>query len=269
LSDDIEDVRRLRLVAELIAVRIGDKLNMFRRKFVKESRGNLVWSFDLEAEEHAIELVRLFLPKSIVVTEERGTVRLSNNPKYIVVLDPVDGSNNLAHDIPWYCTCVAISYSDALDLNDVVASAVYAPSIPRLFSYSKSEGVFVDGEPLKRGTPMHIVSAYFEDSKHFEAIEQYRRLRGGKVKIRSLGSIALELCYLAWGRLEGVIDLRNKLRNTDIAAPYPMIRACGGYIKVGNRERVPLSEPVAGLNIVAMYSEDLGKLFMKCLTEVV
>ncbi len=253
------------MIAELIAVRVGDRLNALRKKLVKESRGDLVWSFDLEAEEQAIEMVKLFLPRSIVVTEERGVVRLSSDPKYIVVIDPVDGSNNFAHDIPWYCTCVAIAFSDAESLDDIVASAVYAPSIPRLFSFSEEEGVLVDGEPMKREKPMSIISAYFDEINHFKAIECYRRIRGDKVRVRSLGSIALELCYVAWGKLEGVVDLRSKLRNTDIAAPYPMLKRVGSYVYVESSSQVPISNLVSGLNIVAMYDEHLGKLFRQCL----
>ncbi len=255
------DCRRLRLIAELVAVRLGDKLLEASKKFVGEKRGDFVWSFDIDIEKKAIELIRLLLPNSIVITEEKGVVRLSDNPKYAVILDPVDGSNNYAHDIPWFCTCVAIAPIDAQSLDDVVASAIYAPAISKLFSYSLSDGALVDGKPFQRAKPMKIVSAYFDTSSQFAVIERYCELRGGGLKVRSLGSIALELSYVAWGKLEGVIDLRKRLRNTDIAAPYPILKSVGADIVI--EKPIPATEFVQGFEFAALYDSELGALYRK------
>ncbi|NPA97406.1 MAG: hypothetical protein GXO32_07395 [Crenarchaeota archaeon] len=255
------DSRRLRLVAELIAVRIGDKLFESAKRLVEERRGDLVWSFDVFSEKTALELIKLLVPKSIVISEERGIVRLSDDPEYVVLLDPVDGSNNFAHDIPWFCTCVAIAPIDARSLDDIVASAVYAPTITKIFSYSREEGALVNGKSIERSRPKKIISAYFDTSAQFQVLERYCRLRGGGLRVRSLGSIALELCYVAWGRLEGVIDLRKRLRNTDIAAPYPILLASGATVVTDSP--IPATSFVQGFELAAFYSSELADVYRR------
>ncbi len=258
--------KRLRLVAELIAVRLGERLLEASRKLIAEKEGDYVWSFDIDIERKAVEMIKLLLPNTLVITEDAGTIRLSENPKYVVILDPVDGSNNHAHDIPWFCTCVAIAPIYATSLDDIIASAVYAPVTSKLFSFSKDEGALVEGRKIERSKPIKMISAYFDTSTQFKVIEKYCKLRGGGLKVRSLGSIALELSYVAWGKLEGVVDLRGRLRNTDIAAPYPILKASGADIVID--KPIPATSFAKGFEFAAFYNKELGNIYRKAKAEV-
>lgn len=249
----------LRLIAEYIAMNIARFLRLRTppSTIVREREGDLIRVFDIEAEMRAIKLVRELLPKSIVVTEEQGYVELSKNPEYVVLIDPVNGSNNLAADIPWCSTSVAIASISAHGLSDIVASAVTPIFGEFMLSYSVSEGVLYNGEPLKRREkPGSIVIVYADRFEDYAVAYAYSMLYPA-TRVRILGSICLDLALLVRGSIEAVIDVRGKLRNTDIAAIYPMLISTGCVIEMSpDASSLHLNKLVSGITLYAAFSEE-------------
>ncbi len=253
------DPHVLRLIAEYIARNVAKYLRVNRppETVVGEHEGDLVRVFDLEAEEHAINLVRKFLPRSIIVSEERGIVKLSSDPRYLVLIDPVDGSNNFAAGLPWCATSVAIAPISSRTLRDIVASALASIYSDDVISYSITEGVLHNGEPLRRRVkPENIIVVYADRPEEYAIAYAYYALFP-KTKIRTFGSVSLDLALLVKGSIEAVIDTRRKLRNVDIAAVYPMLCAAGCSIEMKPRvENVELDRAVSGITLFAAFSSE-------------
>ncbi len=249
----------LRLVAEYIARDVARFLRVYRpsETVVGEHEGDLVRVFDLEAEERAINLVRELLPRSVIVSEERGIVRLSSDPEYLVLIDPVDGSNNFAAGVPWCATSVAIAPISSCTLEGIVASAIASIHSDDVISYSITEGVLRNGEPLRRrAEPGNLIVVYADRLEEYAIAYAYYALFPN-TKIRTFGSISLDLALLVKGSIEAVIDARGRLRNVDIAAVYPMLRAAGCSIEMRPRvENVELDRVVSGITLFAAFSSE-------------
>ena len=249
----------LRLIAEHIAMNIARFLRLHTppSTIVREREGDLIRVFDIEAEMRAIKLVKELLPESVVITEEQGYIELSKNPEYVVLIDPVDGSNNLAADIPWCSTSVAIASISAHGLKDIVASAVTSIFGEFTLSYSVSEGVLYNGEPLKRREKPGNILVMYADRFEDYAIAYAYSLLYPATRVRVFGSICLDLALLVRGSIEAVIDMRGKLRNTDIAAIYPMLVSTGCVIEMSpNANSLCLSRLVSGITLYAAFSEE-------------
>ena len=255
----MKNPRVLRLIAEHIAMSVARFLRLHTppANIVGEHKGDFIRVFDVEAERRAIKLVSEFLPKSIVITEEQGYVELSKDPEYVVLIDPVDGSNNLAADIPWCSTSVAIAPVSAHGLSDVVASAIASVFGEFVLSYSVSEGVLYNGEPLKRREkPSNIMVVYANKFEDYAIAYAYSLLYPA-TRIRILGSVCLDLALLARGSIEAVIDVRGKLRNTDIAAIYPMLISTGCVVETSpGADSLCLDKLVSGITLYAAFSKE-------------
>jgi len=260
--------RVARMKLEYIAMRVAEKLREIQsseKRIVGDHYGDKVWSFDVEIERFLRDLVRDLFPNSVLVTEESEYIRLSSNPELSIIVDPVDGSANYAAGIPWYATCIALAPIDAESLDMVVASAIAVPTTKDLYSYSRSEGVLENGRRVHRGRPQKMISVYFDTLDQYRVIDCFCSKHGRDTKVRSLGCISLDMLYVALGRIEGVIDLRQRLRNTDIAAVYPVLRALGARFVCTNRRTIPANEFVKGLSIAAFYNEEAESHFSTCL----
>ncbi|HIP56618.1 MAG TPA: hypothetical protein EYH02_00895 [Ignisphaera aggregans] len=255
----MKNPKMLRLIAEHIAISVARFLRLYTppATVVGEHGGDYIRVFDVEAERRAIKLVSELLPKSIVITEEQGYVELSKDPEYVVLIDPVDGSNNLAANIPWCSTSVAIAPASAHGLGDVVASAVASVFGEFVLSYSVSEGVLYNGEPLKRREkPSNIMVMYADKLEDYSIAYAYTLLYPA-TRVRILGSVCLDLALLVRGSIEAVIDVRGKLRNTDIAAVYPMLISTGCAVEMSpDASSIRLDKLVSGIMLYAAFSRE-------------
>lgn len=181
---------------------------------------------DLVAEEFLLEALGE-LPLHIV-TEETGVHRSSSEPEKIAVIDPIDGSYNALHGIPFYSLSIAFApYSENAELGDVDTAMVMNLATGKYFYAERGKGSFfmrerieVVDKPLEEGA-LSIYSTAGD-------IEALLPLLGRVSKVRTLGSAALELCYLARGDFQAFVDNRERLRNVDIAAGLLVLEEAGG-----------------------------------------
>ncbi|NPB01697.1 MAG: hypothetical protein GXO28_02145 [Methanopyri archaeon] len=131
-----------------------------------------------------------------VISEEAGEVLTDERPEITVVLDPIDGSHNAARGIPFYCVSVGVADPDAETLADVENGLVLPATEPRTPSTREGRVFSV----YTYGTPETVIPP-----------------RG--CRIRCLGAVALELHMIGIGNLDGLLDVRGKLRPTDVAGP--------------------------------------------------
>lgn len=204
--------------------------------------GDVTRVFDRVAEELIVSsLINRLGRKLLIVSEEMG-VKAVGEPEYIAVIDPVDGSTNYEAGIPWSSVSIAIApYSDKAVIKDVQAAIVAEVFRDRVYEFSEESGVKVNGlRPSRPSKPLEVLLGYFETPEAYTIIPGYWGVRGGRVALRSLGCVSLDIIYVALGRAEGFADLRAKIRNVDVAASIAIAEELGAKSILCNG--VPASE---------------------------
>ncbi len=183
---------------------------------------------DLEAEEYILDALRSEGIWGRVIAEESG---VHEGPgEYTVLVDPLDGSRNYVNCIPWSSVSIAVAPRNAGTVYEVAAGAV-APVFhgpPYSFEPGSCYAGSTRLEPLR--VPERFLYVYVEQPEAAHRLSEIIRGLGGGFKVRSLGSAALEIAYVAMGRGTAFIDLRPKLRNLDVAAALGLVRECGGGV---------------------------------------
>jgi len=165
--------------------------------------------------------------------EDKGFNILSEESGYIdkggdltILVDPIDGTNNCIMGIPFYCVSLAIGTKK---LRDVSAGVVLNLVTNEMFWAVKGQGAFLDDKSIGvRGyNPRESVFSLYIGSKAPSEAFRYAKWTN---KVRTLGSTALELCYVAKGSFDLFFQAGQNVRVTDVAASCLILREAGGEI---------------------------------------
>ncbi len=192
---------------------------------------------DIEAEKLVVALLRKRGFNGLIVSEESGTIR-GESEDLVALVDPLDGSTNYSSGIPWCGVSIAFAINNGKKtvLEDAVVAGAIAPiSGSHIISFEKNEGVFIDDTKIEKlEDPKPIVFVYMEEPEPAVVVYKYRSLSQTRykrsVKVRSMGSAALELAYTGLGLGEAFIDVRAKLRNIDIATAIGIVKEMNGKV---------------------------------------
>ncbi len=183
------------------------------------------------AEEACIDYIQKNDISIKLISEESGIFSFGDEPRYTLLLDPIDGSTNASRGVPFFSLSIAIL--DGMTLNDVIAGIIRAPLLLNynLFEVEKGRNLKVDGipiptHPIKEQLSKAVVSMYVYDID----LERVKPIVSRAYKTRLFGSIALEICYTAIGLLDALIDTRGSLKVMDIVAAKLFIEEAGGII---------------------------------------
>jgi len=189
---------------------------------------DLVTEVDRESERLIVEYLRSKFPDHDIVAEE-GQYPLGGSP-FRWIIDPVDGTTNYAHGFPWFCSSIGLMCDQEL-----LAAVIYNPVQDELFTATRGDGAFLNGRrisvsgraPLKNsllgtGFPYDCAS---DPANNFDNFITFQKAARG---IRRAGAAALDLAYVAAGRLDGFWEL--KLKAWDVAAGVLLVREAGGTV---------------------------------------
>jgi myo-inositol-1(or 4)-monophosphatase len=182
----------------------------------------------------------------LVISEERGTVIFGEREAATrVVVDPIDGSLNARRTIPWHSFSIAIAYGDSMA--DVRLGYVYEFGAGEEFIAAAGTGATMNGQALSvpHGDGLEVVG--LEATKPERVLAAAQSLSGRSYRIRTPGSIAVSLCYVAGGRFDGMISTRN-CRSVDAAAAQLIAREAGAAVEFAG-----LGLSGAGLDLSARY----------------
>jgi len=161
-----------------------------------------------------------------LVSEELGVRRFGDDDRgVLLVLDPIDGSLNAKRGIPFFSLSLAVA--DGPAMGDVHFGYVYDFGSGEEWTAARGEGAFLDGRRLGDERPkerMEILA--FEATLTSSVAEKAAAVVGLAYRLRIMGSLALSLCHLAAGRVDGVCSLKPA-RAVDIAAAQLLVRECG------------------------------------------
>ena len=225
--------------AAIAAGRIHRKY--FRQGIAIEKKGpiDLVTAADLEVEREFRALIAERFPSHAVLGEEQGAGAVGDTrATHRWIIDPVDGTTNFAHGIALFCVSIALEIDGRLDIG-----VVYDPMADELFSAERGEGARLNGRPMRVSDSDRLIDALlctgFPYSVHVDRhamVEVFEAFLGRARGIRRLGSAALDLCYVAAGRLDGFYE--DGLHPWDMAAGALLVEEAGG--RVSGYDNVPL-----------------------------
>ncbi len=220
-------------VAVMAARRGGDTLfrslnKLDKLKVERKGRNDFVSEADRNAEEAVISVIQRHYPEHAILAEESGP---QGDSDYQWIIDPLDGTTNYLHGFPVFCVSVGLMHKGRLQ-----HGAVYDPMRQELFTASRGQGAQLDGRKIRVSKRTSLEQALigtgfpFRDSN--EALDPYLRMLVSAIKntegIRRAGAAALDLCYVAAGRLDAFWE--TGLSIWDLAAGALIIREAGGII---------------------------------------
>lgn len=253
------------------ARRVADYLTETHRAstIVKvNSSGDASRTFDLESENMIFdELKRRIKDCFIFISEESGVRHFCDEPRWVVIVDPVDGSVNYEARIPWVSISIAVAPLGNREptIGDISYAVVYDVFRKVDYSFDHVGGVTIAGSPaIRRPKPPGVTLGYFESPDSYKIVPYYWAERGSRASLRSLGSAALDIVYVGLGNAEAFIDTRARLRNVDVAAALRIASALGAKARLCsnvNASSVSLKDVIKIECLLVGYDEDyLNKL---------
>lgn len=217
--------------------------------------GDAMKKIDLAAEEALAETLRDQGVSYTLISEETGVTKFGSHPSdYYLTFDPVDGTTNAIRGLPFMATSIAVSREPSLQ--DVEVALVTDLFHGVTYTAQRGKGALRNGKRIKPSQTSSleeaIVGVDFTTFKIRELVASLSSVLSKVRYARHLGANALEICYVADGTTDGFIDIRGKLRVTDIAAAYLILREAGGIMVTpeGGEMKVPLA-PTQRVSFIA------------------
>jgi myo-inositol-1(or 4)-monophosphatase len=213
-------------------VQAGDlQMAHFGRSFAIDKKGtiDLVTEIDVAVERMFRALIASRFPDHQILAEEMGGAAAAP-PGPCWVFDPIDGTTNFAHGLPIFCSSLALEIDGAAQI-----AAVYDPNRKELFTAERGGGAYLNGAPLHVSPAAALVDAmlvtgfpYDVHTRVEEIVGLFGEFVGQARAVRRLGSAAIDLCYVAAGRLDGFWE--SDLKPWDIAGGALIVTEAGGLV---------------------------------------
>lgn len=209
--------------------------------------GDFVSQADKKAEKILFTELSRARPGYSFLMEEEGEI-IGDDPQHRWIIDPLDGTTNFLHGIPLFAISIALERQGQL-----VAGLVFNPVMDELFTAERGNGAFVNDRRLRVAGRRDMYEAvigtgvpHIGRGDHGKYLKQLARMMPEVAGVRRLGAAALDLAYVAAGRMDGFWE--EGLHPWDVAAGAVIIREAGGYAtdETGNHDVVNAKTIVAG-----------------------
>jgi myo-inositol-1(or 4)-monophosphatase len=195
----------------------------------KKGTIDLVTEVDVAIERSFREMIAARFPDPAVLGEEMGgSAAPPAGPCW--VFDPIDGTTNFAHGLPIFCSSLALEVDGVAQL-----AAVYDPTRRELFTAERGSGAFLNGRRLHVSDAAALVDAVLVTGFPYDVHQRVDEIVGlfaafvGRARaVRRLGAAAIDLCYVAPGRMDGFWD--SDLKAWDIAGGALIVEQAGGLV---------------------------------------
>lgn len=198
----------------------------------KTSRIDIVTAADTEIEAYLVSQLRALRPEDHIVGEEGGGQGAPpEQAAWHWFVDPIDGTVNFASKLPHFCTSIALTDAQRRP----VLGVVFDPTRDELFAAAAGAGATLNDRPIRVTSTAELADAVitsgFPYDKHTNPDNNLREWSAFLTRIRGerrLGSAALDLCYVAAGRLDGYWE--KDLKPYDAMAGLLLVREAGGLV---------------------------------------
>lgn len=190
----------------------------------KSSHTDIVTRFDRAAEATIVDGLVRARPHDAILGEE-GADRAGTSG-YEWLIDPIDGTTNFVYDLPTWCCSIAVAHHGR-----TVAGAVYVPALDELFVAAMGQGATLNGRSIspsdetELGRALVATGFSYDAGRRREHAAQIARIIGDVRDIRRMGSAAIDLCFVAAGRVD--VYLERNLNPWDMAAGELIAREAG------------------------------------------
>ncbi len=215
-------VRAARSAGEII-LRSADKAS----HLAVDSKGKNDFATEIDrlAEKEIISIIKAAYPEHSILAEESGE-HAGND--FVWVIDPLDGTTNFIHGFPQYAVSIALKYKNRIEIG-----VVYDPLREELFTAKRGGGAMLNNRRLRVTGLTSMKGALigtgfpFKVPQHLDAyLNMFRAITIDSAGIRRAGSAALDLAYLAAGRLDAFWEI--ELKEWDMAAGILLVKEAGG-----------------------------------------
>ena len=213
--------------------------------------GDYVSQADRKAEEIVFTELSKARPGYAFLREERGAVE-GEDAQHRWIVDPLDGTTNFLHGIPLFSVSIALERQ-----GQIVAGVIYNPAMDELYTAERGGGAFMNDRRLRvagRGKLTDAVIGcgvpHLGRGQHGNFLIELRNVMAEVSGVRRLGSAALDLAYVAAGRMDGFWEIG--LSSWDIAAGILLVREAGGFVSDmdGGQGMLDNGEVVAGNEVI-------------------
>ncbi len=191
---------------------------------------DIVTPYDLEAQRLVVQSIKAAFPDHSFLTEERQEKTGASSSASRWIIDPLDGTTNYARGFPYFCVSLALEVSGQVELG-----VVYAPMLDELFYATRGGGAFMNGLPMQASTTPRLKEAVVSTGFPYDngaTLQECLRLLARITPIartsRCLGAAALDICYVACGRLDAYWDI--EMSPWDIAAGGLIVSEAHGRV---------------------------------------
>ena len=198
-----------------------------RLEYSSKGRNDYVSQADIEAERAVLDVLTRAYPDHGIIAEESGE---REGSEYTWIIDPLDGTTNFLHGFPMFAVSVAVKRAGVLE-----HGVVYDPLHDEMFTASRGEGAQLNGKRIRVSTTRKLAPSLlgtgfpFRDLGIIEPwMRSFQSLLPKTSGIRRAGAAALDLAYVAAGRLDGFWEFG--LKPWDMAAGALLIREAGGLV---------------------------------------
>lgn len=196
---------------------------------IEKGRNDFASQVDKAAEEIIIDTIKRVYPHHSILGEEFG-LQEGEDDEIQWIIDPLDGTTNFLHGFPQFCISIGVKQVDK-----IIHGVVYDPVRDELFSASRGQGVQMNGRRLRVSNLDKLENGLLGTGfpfREFENLDQYLTFFKGLIPncagIRRAGAAALDLAYVAAGRLDGFWEFG--LKPWDVAAASLLIQEAGGWV---------------------------------------
>jgi myo-inositol-1(or 4)-monophosphatase len=224
------------------------------RVITRRRANDVTRRIDEVAEEEAINYLENLGISALMISEESPSRIIGSDPEIALVLDPLDGSMNFVNSIPFYSVSAAMGiYKSDMRLSDLTVGVVRDIVNGDAYSAASGMGAFHNDRPLIANSDQTIIQPLlsFYSYGHRELPIKIGKLQEF-TKYRTLGSASLEICYVATGNLDAMIDTRGYLRVVDFAAGKIILEEADGLFTDINGKKIDQKiEDQTGTTLIA------------------
>ena len=202
-----------------------------RLQVTEKKHNDYVTEVDQAAEQAIIDVLKNAYPEHAILAEESGaSANLHDENENVWIIDPLDGTTNFIHGFPQYCVSIALQQR-----GKITQAVIYDPTRNDLFTATKGAGAYLNDKRLRVTKRDKIADAligtgfpYTDMAGLDEYLKMFRIMTEKSAGLRRPGAAALDLAYVAAGRLDGFFE--KTLKPWDIAAGSLLITEAGGIV---------------------------------------
>lgn len=284
--------KKLREQAKRIKILLEDELTMTLLKVVKKAisaakmhilentdhadeytgsinpYGDQTLVLDKMAEDEIISILQNSNIDFAILTEERGFLRGKKTPEYLALVDPIDGSANLARHVPLVSIGIAVvPFEKNMNSDNIEMSIIESVFSPETYIAITGKGVTRNGKKIHTSAPIAledaIISYDLKKTWDHEFLAKSLKTISAVHDTRRTASNLLDLCWTAAGFLDAMVDMRNMLPIIHLSGIH-MVFEAGGYVLDNNAKRfnVDIDQDVM-MNFIAASSQELAEQILR------